>query len=477
MAMPVLKNLIALLVLASILSCSKKMIPEKPSLAQNITSLDTLPLSEIDVPVKVNLRPFYALAEKEVQQVYTSPGYPAEYVVDNCDSRYMYRFRRGPLQITSSGNTIRMGFMGFYTVAGGTRICTGTGSERIPVTPWTPTCTCGLREGERKVNVAFTASLKLTPDYRIQATINRLEPVPVDKCEVCLFNMDITSVIMARLKAQLDDARKSMLDTLSATSLRPQFQKIWDLLNATQPILNYGYLKINPQQIRISELHAVKDTMIMNIGLTAKPVISQAKPAELRTVVPNITPVASRRGFSIYTDAHLDYDSLSNIMNTQARNKRIDLEMGKYIVIEEGQVYGVGNEMLILKIRFSGSANGEFYLTGKPVFEQQKKVLKLEGLAFDIRSKNMMLRSAEWLFSKRILKEIEPYTKFELGAYESSLLTNVNTQLNKEIRKGVVMHGEVRNVTIEKIYPFTEKMVIRFSSKGELDIAINDPGF
>jgi hypothetical protein len=164
-------------------------------------------------------------------------------------------------------------------------------------------------------------------------------------------------------------------------------------------------------------------------------------------------------------------------MNAQARNKRIELDMGKYIVIEEGQVYGVGNEMLILKIRFSGSANGEFYLTGKPVFEQQKKVLKLEGLAFDIRSKNMMLRSAEWLFSKRILKEIEPYTKFELGAYESMLLTNVNSQLNKEIRKGVVMHGEVRNVTIERIYPFTEKLVIRFSSKGDLDIAINDPGF
>ncbi|HSF46141.1 MAG TPA: DUF4403 family protein [Chitinophagaceae bacterium] len=475
--MSAIKYLFSLLVLVNLVSCSKKMIPEKPVLSQSITAMDTLPLSEIDVPVKVNLKPFYALAEKEVQQVYTSPGYPAEYVVDNCDSRYMYRFRRGPLQISSSGNSIRMGFQGLYTVAGGTRICTGTGSERIPVTPWTPTCTCGLREGERKVNVAFTASLKLTPDYRIQASINRLEPIPVDKCEVCIFNMDITSVIMGRLKAQLDDARKSMLDTLAATSLRPQFQKIWDLLNATQPLLNYGYLRINPQQIRISEISAVKDTMILNIGLTAKPVISQSRPADLQTVVPNITPVASRKGFSIYTDAHMDYDSLSNIINAQTKNKRIDLEMGKYIVIEEGQVYGVGNEMLILKIRFSGSASGEFYLTGKPVFDQQKKILKLEGLAFDIRSKNMMLRSAEWLFSKRILRELEPYTQFALLDYESMLLANVNSQLNKEIRKGVVMHGAVRNVTIEKIYPFTEKLVVRFSSKGELDITINDLGF
>jgi Domain of unknown function (DUF4403) len=475
--MPILKNLMFLIFLTSFFSCSKKMIPEKPVLTQSLRGLDTLPLSDIDVPVKINLKPFYAMAEKEVQQVYTSPGYPNDYVVDNCDTRYMYRFRRGPLQISSSGNNMRMGFTGFYTVAGGQRVCTGSGSERIAVTPWSPTCTCGLREGERKVNVAFTASLKLTPDYRISASINRMEPVPIDKCTVCLFNIDITSTVMDKIKGQLDEARKGILDTLARTSLRPEFQKIWDLLNTIQPIYNYGYLQINPQQIRISDLYAVKDTMVLNVGLTAKPVISQVKPADIRTVVPDITTTPSRKGFSIFTDAYLNYDSLSNITDAQTKNKRIDLEMGKYIVIEQSQVYGVSNELLILKIRFSGSASGEFYLTGKPLYDQQKKLLKLDNLQFDIRSKNMMLRSAEWLFSKRILKEIESYTRLDLSQYEAMLLGKVNEQLNTEIRKGVVMSGRVHTLNIEKIYPFNENLVIRFSTRGELDIRINDLSF
>jgi hypothetical protein len=475
--MSLLKNLVYLLLLSLFLSCSRKMIPEKPVLTQSLKGLDSLPLSYIDLPIRINLKPFYAMAEKQVQQVYTSPGYPYDYVVDNCDTRYMYHFRRGPLQISSSANTIRMGFTGYYTVAGGQRICTGVGSDRTAVTPWSPTCTCGLREGERKVNVAFAASLKLTPDYYISASINRLEPKPIDKCTVCLFNIDITSIIMDRLRTQLDDARKGILDTLSRTSLRPQFQKIWDLLNTIQPIYNYGYLQINPQQIRISDLYAIKDTMVINVGLTAKPVISQVRPTEIRTVVPDILSTPSKKGFSIFTDAYLNYDSLSNVIDAQTKQKKIELEMGKYIVIEQGQVYGVGNEMLILKIKFSGSAAGEFYLTGKPLYDPQKKLLKLDNLQFDIRSKNMMLRSAEWLFSKRILKEIESYTKLDISQYETMLLGKVNEQLNKEIRKGVVMNGSVHSVNIEKIYPFDESLVIRFSTKGDLDIRVNDPGF
>jgi hypothetical protein len=475
--MPGLKQLCYLLLFLTILSCSKKMIPERPALTQSIRLLDSLPLSDIDVPVKINLKPFYAMAEKEVQQVYTSPGYPYDYVVDNCDTRYMYRFRRGPLQISSSGNNIRMGFTGYYAVAGGQRVCTGRGSDRTAVTPWSPTCTCGLREGERKVNVVFAASLKLTSDYHISASIDRLEPVPLDKCTVCLFNIDITAIIMERLRGQLDDARKGILDTLARTSLQPQFQKIWDLLNTIQPIYNYGYLQINPLQIRISDLYAMKDTMVVNVGLTAKPVISQVRPADIRTVVPAITLTPSRKGFSIFSDAFLNYDSLSNIIDAQSKNKRINLEMGKYIIIEQSQVYGVGNELLIMKIRFSGSASGEFYLTGKPLYDQQKKILKLDNLQFDIRSKNLMLRSAEWMFSNRILKEIEPYTRLDISQYEAMLMSRVNDQLNKEIRKGVLMKGLVNNVNIEKIYPFDENLVIRFSSKGELDIRINDLSF
>jgi hypothetical protein len=466
------------IILLFVLACSKKQIAEKPVLVNNSVMLDTLPLSDIDIPIKINLRPVYAIAEKSVQQVYTTPNYPVDFVVENCDTRYMYKFRRGPLQFITGGDQLHFGFTGYYIMAGGQRVCTGTGSNRTPVTPWSPTCTCGLSEGERKVDVSFIAGMQITTNYHIVPNIKTLDPRAIDKCTVCFWGQDITPTVMDRLKAQLEDARKGMIDTLSRMDLKPQFQKIWDMLNAVQPMSNYGYLQINPQQIRISNISADKDTLKLSVGISARPTVVQVKPAEIKTVIPDLTVGQSRRGFSIYTDAILNYDSLSSILNTAMYKKRIDAEgSSKYIVVEKVQVYGSNTAMLNLKMVFSGSATGTFYLSGKPVYDLVTKQLRLENLEYDIKSKDMMVKTGEWLFNKKITKELEKSTKFDVTNYEKMLLDKINVQFNREVKKGIRMNGQVSNVNIEKIYPFTDKLVVRFSSKGDLDIVVNQFSF
>ncbi|HET9826521.1 MAG TPA: DUF4403 family protein, partial [Chitinophagaceae bacterium] len=74
--------------------------------------MDSLPESEINVPIQVNLRPVYVLAEKTVDTVFTSPNWPDGWVQDGCDTRYKYTFRRGPLQMKTSGTSLILGFTG-----------------------------------------------------------------------------------------------------------------------------------------------------------------------------------------------------------------------------------------------------------------------------------------------------------------------------------------------------------------------------
>lgn len=378
----------------------------------------------------------------------------------------------------ANGNQVNMTFTGYYQMAGGQRVCSGNGSDRIAMTPWSPTCTCGLREGERKVSVAFTAGFGITPSYQVKATINRANPVPLDKCNVCFWGQDITNNIMQRLTAQLDEARASMVDTLQSINLRPQFQQIWDILNTVQPIYNYGYLQINPQRIRISSISASKDTMLFSVGISARPVITQSIPQVSRTVIPEISASVPARGFTINIDAYLDYDSLSSILTASLKNKKIDLEkLGKHVIIEQCEIYGANNERLILKIKFSGSESGKFYLTGKPVYDAGKKILLLENLEYDIRSKDMLVKSAEWLFNRRILSTLQTYSRFEISPYEAILMDRINKQLTSDFKPGIKMTGEVKSIAIKKIYPFTEKLVIRFTTFGELDVTVNNISF
>jgi hypothetical protein len=460
------------------ISCSKKIVPEKPVLTGTVNQLDSLPISDIDIPISIALRPLYDMAEKEVDSVYTSPGWPYDYVVDNCESRYMYRFRRSPLRISANNDLINMSFTGYYHVAGSQRLCTGTGSNQTPLTPWSPPCTCGIKEGERKVNVAFTAKIGLKNNYSIQYAINRLEPVPLDKCTVCFWSQDITQTIMVHLKAQLDDARKSMEDTIRLMNLRPQFQKLWDGLNTVFPLYNYGYLQINPEKIRISRFHMAKDTLYLTAGISARPVVSQVRPKNLQTLVPEISDFSERKGFNIYTDAYLQYDSLGRIINEQVKNKRIELEQfGKYIIIQNCEIYGAEKEKLILKIDFTGSESGSFYLTGKPEYNADKKTLQINNLDFDIQTRDLLVKTAKWMFNRKILQSLQPYTRFELGPYEQDLLNRINSQLNRDVYAGVKMYGKVDILTLKKIYPFKDMLVVRFNSSGNIGMQVSKLNF
>src|ERR1700730_13282553 len=144
-------------------SCSHKINPEKPTLAKTEFRLDSLPNSEINIPIQVSLKPVYAMAEKSVDTVFTSPHYPDEWVQDGCDIRYKYIFRRGPLQMKALGTSLVLGFTGYYKIIGSTRVCV----NGTVISPWTPACKCGFSEPERRVNVSFTNSLAVLPDYKI----------------------------------------------------------------------------------------------------------------------------------------------------------------------------------------------------------------------------------------------------------------------------------------------------------------------
>ena len=467
------KLFLGLYLLAILTSCSKGIIPDKPSLARTEFKMDSLPESEINIPIQVNLKPIYALAEKTVDTVFTSVNWPDGWVQGTCDTRYKYTFRRGPLQMKTSGASLILGFSGYYRIIGSTRVCV----NGTAISPWTPACRCGYEEGERKVNVGFQNSVSLTTDLKANLAIRTLQPQPVDKCSVCFWGQDITTQVMQGLKEQLDAAKTDMQKSFGSYDLRPKFQQAWDQLNKVYGLYGLGWLQMNPTKIRINSLSAKNDSLNINIGLSARPIVTFEKPQEHLTVVPNITDFGSRQGFNIFLDAVLNYDSLTNIISSQLRDKRFDLSSNKYVIIKSCTLYGMDNENLITKVQFEGSEKGIFYLIGKPVYDAATRTIEMKDLDFDIKSKNMLLKSASWLFNRRIITELRKYSTFDLSAYVSSATTSFNQQLNRELIKGIQSSGHMDDMKIVKIYPLREHLIVRGNCSGSLSIRIDSINF
>jgi len=457
-------------------SCSQKISPEKPFLPATAFNLDTLPESEINIPVEINLKPLYALAEKNVDTLFLSPGYPDKWVQETCDTRYKYEFRRSPLQMNANGNSLNLGFIGYYKIIGSTRICVAGAA----MSPWTSPCRCGFSESPRRVNVTFTNSINIQPDYKVKLTIKRNEPVPVDKCEVCFWGQDITNEVLKGLKAELDAAKTEMEKNFGVVDLKQQFQQIWTQLNASFNIYGMGWLQVNPQRFRINNLYAKDNNLYVHLSLSAKPVISFEKPEDKNPVIPNMGGTSKRQGFSIFLDAMLNYDSLSNILNRHLANKEFDIDKSgvkKKFIINDCSLYGNNSERLVIKVNFRGSNSGTIYLTGKPVYDKQQRILELKEIDFDLQSKNALLKTAEWLFNRKIINEIAAATRFELTSYIDTAKTMINQQLNHEWIKGVSSAGNIQDIQLINIYPLAKSLVIRSNCTGTLSVKMDSIDF
>ena len=262
--------------------------------------------------------------------------------------------------------------------------------------------------------------------------------------------------------------------------LRPRFQQVWDQLNKIYNLYGSGWLQINPQRLRIKSMYARNDSLNVLLGLSARPVVSFEKPAEIITVLPLMADAGNVPGFNIFLDAVMNYDSLSNLLNRQIAGKEFDFNKGpvkKKFVIRDCLLYGANNEKLIIKVNFGGTDEGVMYLVGKPVYDAVKKQLEIVNIDFDIRSKDALLKTADWLFNKKIINEISRYARYDLTAFIDTARNGINQQLNREWIKGVRGYGQINDLKLVGIYPLLQHLVIRSNCSGELSVKVESIQF
>ncbi|MGN6401396.1 MAG: DUF4403 family protein [Flavisolibacter sp.] len=436
-------------------------------------SIDSLPESQIDIPIQINLAPVYALAEKNVDTVFTSPNYPNDWVQSDCATRYKYHFRRSPLKMSMNGTTLNLGFTGYYQIIGSTRACV----NGTVLSPWTPACRCGFDEAERRVNISFTSSFKLLPNHVLSTKIIRNEPKPLDKCSVCFWGQDVTTSVMSGLKSELDLSKKAMEDSFGMMNLKPFMQQAWNMMNDVYAIPNVGYFNLHPKSLRMENINAKNNLLNINIGISATPVVSFEKPDATISAVPNLTTANHPGGFNIYLEAALQYDSLSKVLNGYLVNKRFDLSEGlfkKHIVIENTMVSGNENGDMQIRLDFTGSFNGTVFFTGKPVYNAEKKTIEVQDLDYDLETKNLLLKTAKWLFNNRIISELKKYTSFELTDYYNTATSTLNTWLNKEWTKGIKGSGSVNDLKLTAVHALPQHLLIRSNCVGNLSVMVSE---
>ena len=127
-----MKSILFIAFACGLVACGgTKKVTITPEAATAARLLPPLPASQINIPVKVYMRPLLALMDSMTAKEFTNDKWPA-FTQSGCDFRYKYRFLRSPFSFTCVNNKVNISFRGTYQIAGSRTIC----AFDKQVSPW-----------------------------------------------------------------------------------------------------------------------------------------------------------------------------------------------------------------------------------------------------------------------------------------------------------------------------------------------------
>jgi hypothetical protein len=433
--------LLALALFLSSCSSSKKL--STPAVSIHVPdTLPALPVSEIDLPLKIAGRPLLAMADSIVPKEFTSEGWPA-YLQPSCDFRYKYRFVRSAFTISCTNNQLFLQLKGNYQVAGGKCLC----AMGKPVSPWI-SGNCGFgNEPMRRVEINIHSQLSFLPDYRVQ-TFTRTAPLKaLDKCVMSMFSVDMTQQIIDSIQSSLTCVGSSLDRTIAGLDFSGYFHQTAAGALQKTAIGGYGYLSVNPLEIRAGMVNYLRDTFFLNVGVSCKPQLSSDSNHRGAPSLPPLKTGTKREGLSLYLQATYDYPFISKLLNDTLRNRTF-LVKGRTVIIKDIAVKGITGHQLEIKVDFSGTHNGTVYLRGTPVLDTAKQALSIPDISYTLGKGDVMIKLARTLLRNKIRKSLQGGSYLDLAALLKTNLPALNAQLNRQLGYNLYSNGHIRELKL-----------------------------
>ena len=442
--------------------------PEAPEISiQEDYEIPKAKSSYIKIPIKINLKPYFDETDKSIDRTFSGEESQCSGV------SIKYQFNRSPIKFEGKGSKMRFDVDGKYRLW--MNYCAAC-TDLFASEPYCLTsriyASCGVGEPMRKIHVGYETKIGVAKDYKLKSETKLREIKALSPCKITVFEYDATSRLEKEVKVVLEDMEDDIDKEIGAIDLRPEMEATWNAIADPVDLEGYGFLEIRPQYIAMDKIKYKGDTAYFNAVLKAYPKILSKKSGRKVKELPNLTTYHDREGFDINMDVFTRYDSLSAILTRNIAGTEMDVK-GKQVIFDSINIHGASDKKLHIKVNFSGSKTGEFYLTGTPIFAADSQYISFPDMQFDIKSKSVLLKSAKWFFDKKITDMLRKETEIDLSPYMETLKKELNNNLNMELYDGLNMTGKVKEITVELIQPMSDQLHIQIHSLGKIAVQMD----
>jgi len=327
----------------------------------------------------------------------------------------------------------------------------------------------------------FKTSLSINPNWsvKIKTTTDDYEWVKKPAVKIGGTSVPITLIANLILSTNKDVLSKQIDDALAGSfDFKEYAQKGWQMLyNPLKLEGDYNaWLSMNPTSISMMPVEGSMGHIRLAAAITSKAECLLDKEPQSASVKPlpeiqHLSAPSDTFHINLLTD--IPYSSINRIISNQMGDSTYTF--GKRVLtFESFRVYGSNGKMAV-ETKVRGSINGTLYLTGVPYFNAADTTVRVKNLGFDIKTRNLLMRSAKWIFNAKIEKTIAK----SIAIPFNTNVTDVENQLQATLQHhklwcGFELNGRLKKLTVSDLLLTPESVKANLVFSGNLSFGIED---
>lgn len=446
-------------------SCKSRIVMPAPELEAQV-QVEELPMSEISIPIQIPYREIeLALEKKQGNLIYEDNSYDN----NNKDNIKLIVTKTGAFRFQGIKDLIRITlplkiwFSGQY--------------EACSICPKVETST------EFEANITFSSKITLYPNWLIDTKTesSSFEITKDPYIKLGPLRINIKTLVEKELSTQLKDlATRIDYEIKNSINLKKEADKFWKLIQ--KPYLvdsTYNaWIRLEPYEFIMAPIVCNDKMMLLKGGLKTRIITSfGSMPAGNTTPLPNITVAQPSSQFKVELEVDLPFKEASKLANGVLKDSVFAVTKNKNIKIDEIDIFGANNEVFI-KTFTSLDLHSIFYLKGKPAFDSKTNELYLADLDYDLRTKQGLIKSANWLFKSTIRNKIAKAFRFDLTDQFNAAQASLNGYLqNYTVQDFFLVNGKVNTLKLKSVKSDNTRFYLVLFAEGKAEVKINNLSF
>ncbi len=449
--------LISLLVFFVVPACKTVITPEVPDVAKR-TKVFEPQESTLNIPIEISIKQL----EKTINANFEGLIYEDNSYTDNDNDGIKMTVKKiKPIKLVIKGNVAR------YTV---------------PINLWTSLqqeTYLGDIEGETSFDaeLVFETAMNISTRWKMitntKVISHKLLSSP--QVKIGFVNIPISAVVKKLFKEYLPEVSKSIDEGFGKSfNLRKMmYESYKEMQRPTLVNENYEtWMRIKPSSFSIQPLTSDRKSLYINIGMKGYVLITTGGKGyyEIDRTLPNLRKQDYLHpAFNVSMATQLSYESITKSLNQEYAGYVYKMKK-KTVRIDSIDVFPHGDQLGI-HVQFSGNAKGDLYFAGLAKYDSLSNEVYIDDFKFDIKSKKVALKAAEWLVKGPLKKKVSSMMRFSMDEQLQYMQEVINENLSENpIADNTYMKMKINKIIPKEIYTTDKYLNIVFDLDGQASI-------